>query len=263
MPHMDFDGKKYRASSSPMRSWGESVLADLVLAGNERVVDLGCGTGELSARLAERVPRGSVLGMDASESMIAEAQKNHRLDNLSFCVGDIDKLGFDSEVDLFFSNAALHWVKDHDRLLAALYRGLAPGGRARLSFGGKGNCPVFLNAVLNLIESPPFARAFADYSWPWYMPDVPEYEERVKALPFSAARVWNQEIRQDFGDEKAFCAWMDQPALVPFQTHLARRAPELCEPFREAAAAKVVPGCLRPDGSLRETFMRINVFLEK
>ncbi|MEW5733662.1 MAG: methyltransferase domain-containing protein [Thermodesulfobacteriota bacterium] len=263
MPEFHFDGEKYRASSAPMRSWGRSALSDLAFSGDERVVDLGCGSGELASEMADRVPQGKVLGLDANESMIRAAREKHQKPNLSFAVSDIRELALLNEVDLFFSNATLHWIKEHDRLLAALYRGLAPGGRARLSFAGRGNCPHFFAIVKDISAAAPFAPAFAGFVWPWYTPGPEEYREKVSRLPFSSARVWEETISQDFPEEKALLGWLDQPALVPFQTHLAKRAPELSAGFRKQAAERMTQVSRQADGSFRETFIRIHALLVK
>ena len=84
--------------------------------GNEEILDLGCGDGSLTEQLAQLVPNGSVLGIDASNGMITTAQKRVK-QNLVFMKMDINMIDFQNKFDVIFSNATLHWIKDHKRLL--------------------------------------------------------------------------------------------------------------------------------------------------
>ena len=124
----EFDGKKYEKASTHQKEWGTKLIRELTLCGNERVLDLGCGDGSLTQRIAKLLPEGEVLGVDSSQGMIdvASAKAQH---NLHFRKLDINGLDFAECFDLVFSNAALHWVKDHVRLLSNVRRCLRPGGR--------------------------------------------------------------------------------------------------------------------------------------
>jgi ubiquinone/menaquinone biosynthesis C-methylase UbiE len=91
----DFDGEKYKDASTHQKTWGQKLISELGLRGNERILDLGCGDGTLTAQLAEYVPDGFVLGIDASESMIETAQKDHAGANLRFELQDINRIDFE------------------------------------------------------------------------------------------------------------------------------------------------------------------------
>ena len=111
--------------------------------------DVGSGDGTLTKELALRVPRGIVLGIDASEGMIAAAKKLEG-GNLRFERRNIDEIDFDNEFDVIFSNATLHWVKDHRNLLARCGQALRKDGYLRFNFAGDGNCAT-LNSVIRRI----------------------------------------------------------------------------------------------------------------
>ncbi len=134
----EFDGERYGQASVHQREWGTTLIAELSLQGTEHVLDLGCGDGALTARIAALVPRGHVMGIDASQGMIAAAQPKAR-ENLRFVRMDINSLSFSGEFDVAFSNATLHWVKDHQRLYKSVGRALRPGGRIRFNFAAQGN----------------------------------------------------------------------------------------------------------------------------
>lgn len=106
MKTYEFDGDKYKIASTPQKEWGKSLISNISLQGNERILDLGCGESYLTAQLAMLVPNGKVLGIDASVGMIQTAKKICR-DNLEFVHMDINKLCFSNEFDIIFSNAAL------------------------------------------------------------------------------------------------------------------------------------------------------------
>ena len=175
----EFDGKKYEQASAHQRQWGERLIDELDLRGDENVLDLGCGDGALTARIAEIVPKGRVVGIDASQGMIDVALRKKR-ENLEFLRLGIDDLSFSGEFDVVFSNATLHWVRDHKRLLANVRASLKEGGVIRFNFGGEGNCSHFLKVVREAIADEAFSSYFKDFPWPWYMPPVEEYEVLVE-----------------------------------------------------------------------------------
>ena len=107
MKTYEFDGEKYEIASTPQKEWGQSLISEISLKGTERILDLGCGDGYLTEQLAQLVPNGMVLGIDASVGMIQTAKKICR-DNLAFVHMDMNNLHFSDEFDIIFSNAALH-----------------------------------------------------------------------------------------------------------------------------------------------------------
>ncbi|HEX9045522.1 MAG TPA: methyltransferase domain-containing protein [Verrucomicrobiae bacterium] len=163
-----WNAAEYAAHSAVQQDWAREIIARLHLRGDEHVLDIGCGDGKVTAEIARAVPQGSVLGVDASAEMIAFARKTFpqaKNPNLRFdiCdareVGDLKspkhrRLGGHSQrpasepgapFDLVFSNAAWHWVEDHEAILRGVAAVLKPGGRLAVSCGGKGNAhDVFL-----------------------------------------------------------------------------------------------------------------------
>ena len=116
---------------------------------------------------------------------------------------------------MVFSNATLHWIKDHRRLLANVSRALRPGGRIRFNFAGEGNCSHFNKVVKAVYPAPRFARYFADFEWPWYMPGLEEYQRLVHEFGFQDARVRLENADRFFRNADEMTAWIEQPSLVP------------------------------------------------
>jgi len=108
----EFDGNKYEKASAHQTSWGERMVEFLPLKGTERILDIGCGDGRVTQKLAGRVPEGEVLGIDASKGMITAAKK-YESDNLRFKILVVNELSFAEQFDIVFSHAALHWIRDH------------------------------------------------------------------------------------------------------------------------------------------------------
>jgi trans-aconitate methyltransferase len=157
-----FNGEKYEKSSQCQREWGTKLAGELHLKGNETILDLGCGNGVITRELANRVPYGAVVGVDSSPSML-EAAKAHKTANMELKLLDIDEMTFEAEFDVVFSNAALHWVLDHEKLLKKIYNALKQNGFLQIQFAGDGNCPTFIAVVRGVMELPEFVTCFEDF----------------------------------------------------------------------------------------------------
>jgi trans-aconitate 2-methyltransferase len=138
VPH-DWDAATYDRLPIPMTGWGLEVLDRLRLRGDETVLDAGCGTGKVTEALRERLPRGHVIALDASPSMIATAVERLGSDRMRYLTHDLmDPISIDP-VDAILSTATFHWVPDHDRLFANLAAVLRPRGQFAAQCGGWGN----------------------------------------------------------------------------------------------------------------------------
>jgi trans-aconitate 2-methyltransferase len=126
-----------------------------------RIVDLGCGTGELTRALHERTRAGSTLGLDSSETMLKRSAE-HAGDGLTFELGDIAEWAPVRPVDLIFSNAALHWIDDHDELFTRLTTALSPGGQLAVQVPANHDHPSHLVAERVAAEEP-FRTALGGY----------------------------------------------------------------------------------------------------
>ncbi len=253
MQSFEFDGQKYRQSSRHQKEWGRELIRQMNLSGTEYVLDLGCGDGVLSAEIAEYLPRGSVLGIDASPSMIAAAEELSS-GNLSFLLLDIRDLDFEETFDIIFSNAALHWVHDHRKLAQASVRALKPGGRLCWNFAASGTSAAFCKIVQKFMASPEYKRYFQHFSWPWHMPEVSGYEHCFDGLPMAELHIREENRDRFFSSETEMLQWLDQPSLVPF---LAALPEERKRPFRDAVADAMIRHCRQPDGRCFEQFRRI------
>ena len=257
---IDFDGEKYKRASAQQKAWGKGLICELELSGNERILDLGCGDGALTAELAKRVPDGFVLGIDASENMIATATKDHAGMNLRFEQLDINAMKFEREFDRVFSNATLHWIKDHRALLRNVSKSLKDRGTARFQFAADGNCSNLIRIVREVISEDPYVDAFRAFDWPWYMPTIREYRALMDEAPFTEKKVWCTNADKYFESSEALTRWIDQPSLVPFLGWIAE--PERRR-FRDTVVERMIEQTQQDDGTYFETFRRMNVWARK
>jgi trans-aconitate 2-methyltransferase len=255
----EFDGRKYEQASAHQKEWGATLVAELHLQGTEHVLDLGCGDDTLTARMAELLPKGRVVGVDVSRGMIEAAWPKAK-QNLRFILMDINDLSFSEEFDVVFSNATLHWVKDHRRLYENLHYLLHPGGRIRFNFGGAGNCAHFIKVIRQAISQPAFSSYFDDFPWPWYMPAVDEYKALAESSGLKDVRVWGESADRFFANAEAMTRWIDQPSIVPF---LSRVAEGQKQEFRNYVVRRMIEETKQSDGRCFETFRRINASARK
>lgn len=256
----EFDGAKYKQASTHQKEWGARLIAELTFQGDEHVLDLGCGDGALTKVIADLVPRGEVIGIDASHGMIETALGGKKQDNLQFFFMDIDQLNYVDRFDVIFSNAALHWVKDHGRLLANAYRALRDNGQVRFNFAADGNCSHFFKVVREVLTLDVFRDRFAAFQWPWYMPTLDEYQAVVVASPFSSVRIWEENADRYFPDQESMIRWIDQPSLVPFLPLLPKQTQGK---FRDIVIRKMIEETQQQDGRCFETFRRMNLTARK
>jgi trans-aconitate 2-methyltransferase len=252
----EFDGRRYALASAHQKEWGAKLIAELQLRGTERILDLGCGDGALTAQLAEIVPAGSVVGIDSSQGMIDVARQK-QTDNLRFVLMDIAQINYDKQFDVVFSNATLHWVRDHQRLYRDVRRALRPGGMLRFNFAGEGNCSHFFAVIREAMLLDRFFPYFDGFQWPWYMPAVSEYEALVGSGGLREVRVWGENADRFFPDAQAMIQWIDQPSLVPFLPCVAEGDRSR---FRDHVVGRMLETTRQPDGRHFETFRRVNVF---
>ena len=216
----EFDAEKYQKASVHQREWGKKLISELNLAGNEKILDLGCGDGGITSQLAELVPDGLVMGIDASKSMIDLAEETHEIQNLRFDLMNINEIDFEDEFDVVISNATLHWIKEHGKLLSNVYKALKVEGIVRFNFAADGNCSTLYKVVQEVMAEEKFVDCFNHFDWPWYMPTIEEYEKLLKTSNLKEAKVWGENADRFFPDKDAMIGWIDQPSLVPFLKHI-------------------------------------------
>jgi trans-aconitate 2-methyltransferase len=241
----DWDGAAYQKLSDPQFRWGMKVLERMVLRGglrgNETVLDLGCGSGRLTAELLERLPRGRVIAVDASPSMLEEARRQLARfgDRVEFIAADALELELDAVADLVFSNAVFHWILDHAKLFRVLHRALRPGGRLDAQCGGGPNLELHKERADALAREPRFAPFFRDFKPIWNYATPEETAERLRVAGFVHVETSLESAPTPFDDADTFRAFITKVVLRPHLAVIADdalRAEFLEEMVRLAAA---------------------------
>ncbi len=174
IPKPYWDPEKYAEHARFVSDLGMPVLELLAPKPEERILDLGCGDGALTLKLAKLGCK--VVGVDSSPEMV-EAAKSL---GLTAQVMDGQTLPFTKEFDVVFSNAALHWMKNPEQVIAGVWNALKPGGRFVAEFGGYGNVATITTAIEAALSSRGITVAN-----PWFFPRPEEYRGLLEAVGFS------------------------------------------------------------------------------
>jgi trans-aconitate 2-methyltransferase len=187
-----WNAEDYARNSSAQLQWAQELIARLALRGGESVLDIGCGDGKISARLALAANPGNVLGIDLSAAMIRFAADQFppcRYPNLSFRCMDATDIRLTERFDVAFSTAALHWVEDHAAVLRGVRACLEPGGRLLFQMGGRGNAAAVFDAIQQVARQPRWQRYYAGFTPPYHFYGPEEYEGWLSRAAFVPGRV--------------------------------------------------------------------------
>ncbi|HTY87320.1 MAG TPA: methyltransferase domain-containing protein [Candidatus Acidoferrum sp.] len=255
-----WDPAEYAVHSAVQQSWARELIAGLKLRGDERILDVGCGDGKVTAEIARAMPRGSVVGIDASAEMIAFARKtfpSSAIPNLTFQVGDARGIGAvgratpgappsgtgggqraarpplaAGQFDLIFSNAALHWVDDHPAFLRGAAAVLKPGGRLVVSCGGKGNAHDVFLALRPEMRLQRWRQFFRKLEAPYFFYSPADYDKWLPRFGFKTRSVKLAPKDAVYAGRDGFAAWL-RTTWLPY----VQRVPDkLREEFIAAVA---------------------------
>jgi trans-aconitate 2-methyltransferase len=214
----------YAANSVVQQTWARELIAKLGLRGDEHILDVGCGDGKVTAEIARAVPRGSVTGADASPQMIGFAKDKFPTDkfpNLRFRVMDARKIKFERRFDLVFSNAALHWVDDHEKFLRGAAAVLKSEGRLIVSCGGKGNAQDVFVALRPEMRLKRWREFFRKMPTPYFFYAPSDYEKWLPKFGFKIVSLKLVPKDATYDGANGFAAWL-RTTWIPY----VQRVPE-------------------------------------
>lgn len=226
-PPREWDAGTYDRVAAPMTVRGTELVDDLELRGDETVIDAGCGTGQVTARLLERLPDGHVIAVDGSQAMLDLARQRFG-DDPRVCLLQADleaPLTVRRTIDAVVSTSTLHWIRDHDALWRSFHGVLRPGGVLRAEFGGAGNVARVLEHV----------KALGVHEHPWTFASTEETAARLRAAGFTDIETsLTPRIAHLTEDELT-----DYLRAVVLGDHVERLGPEAGEELVRGVAARM------------------------
>ncbi len=201
---------EYAQHSQSQFEWASELIGRLNLRGDESLLDIGCGDGKVTAAIAESLPHGRVVGIDSSKEMIALAKDRYGDapdSHIVFEHRDIRELAENDRYDVVFSNAALHWIKNHPPILHRIAKALKRGGSLLFQMGGKGNAEQVITIVKRLIEGK-WEEYFKDFEFPYGFHGPEEYSQWLVDAGLTPRRVELIEKDMRHKGRDKFAGWI-------------------------------------------------------
>jgi len=211
MPEIAWDATLYDKQHHFVSDYGADVLQWLAPKANEHILDVGCGTGQLAAQIAES--GAIVLGTDASADMVANAKATYP--NLNFEVVDGTKLPYQESFDAIFSNATFHWIEDQNGLTDGLFKSLKRNGRLVAEFGGKGNVKSITDAITTAAEQLGLSNQVITNFW--FFPSISAYTTLLESKGFEVEQAWLFDRPTKLIGEQGMYVWINQFAQHAFK----------------------------------------------
>lgn len=215
--------EEYYQNSSSQKNAAADLMQYVTIKENARILDVGCGDGKITAEIAAKVPKGTILGIDLSPAMIKFAQEafSPRIPNLHFLRKDAQNLDFDHEFDIIFSFTALQWIQNHDDFLKGASNSLKPQGILAVTMP-MGLPEPLKQAVTELISSPEWSSYFSEFSTGWNFVDDVQYGKMLESNGFIPTRLAVVPQKDIFPSREVFEKFISQwfPYLRPLPQQL-------------------------------------------
>ena len=220
--NQSWDAQTYdKVSSNVQLQWGQELLEERAWIGNETVMDAGAGTGNLTKILADKLPNGKVYAVDADSNMVQQAKSNlSGCSNVQFIHSSMDKVKLPTEVDVIFSNSALHWILDQEGLFLHFWQLLKPNGKLLIEYGAHGNVERPLSVIFKIMQSSQFREHFVNWRQSWYFPKPEEIERLLQKAKFRNIQIDLSKRVTIFPDRQSFAIFIRTVIMKPFLGYL-------------------------------------------
>ena len=198
-----WDANLYDDSHSFVSNYGNDLIELLNPKEGEKILDLGCGTGDLTNILHGLST--NVIGVDYSENMIQQAQNKYP--EIQFKVMDATRLPYENEFNAVFSNATLHWIKTPEIVLQHIYKSLQPGGRFVAEFGGADNVRTITDELIKQIFEAQIP--YTEDQFPWYFPTIGEYTTLLESVGFQVGYALHFSRPTKLSGENGLKNWLE------------------------------------------------------
>jgi trans-aconitate 2-methyltransferase len=230
-----WDARTYdKVSSKVQLQWGRKLLDKRRWIGNEIVMDAGAGSGNLTKILADKLPQGKIYAVDADPNMVHQAKSNlSGWRNVQVIHSRMDKVNLPTEVDVIFSNAALHWLLDQEGVFSHFWQLLKPNGELLIEYGGHGNVERPLSVIFKIMQSDQFKEHFVNWKQSWYFPKSDETERLLQKVRFRDIQVNLSSQTIPFSDRQSFAIFVRTVIMKPFLGYLpnAKKKEQVLDAF--------------------------------
>jgi trans-aconitate 2-methyltransferase len=248
-----------KVSSNVQLQWGRKLLEKKRRwIGNEIVMDAGAGSGNLTKILADKVPQGQIYAVDADSNMVHQAKSNlSGCRNVQVIHSSMDDVNLPTEVDVIFSNSALHWILDQESVLSHFWRLLKPNGELLIECGGHGNVERALSVIFKIMQSDQFREHFVNWKQSWYFPKPDETERLLQKARFKDIQVNLSNQTTTFSDHESFANFVKTVIMNPFLGYLpdAKKKDQFVDAFLNEFE--------QSGGAWSLDFMRLDIFAKK
>ncbi len=232
-----WDAEAYNTNFAFVWEFATDLLSVLKPVQGEKILDIGCGTGQLTSAIAEA--GSAVTGIDSDEAMVNLARQN--FPGVGFEVMDAREITYDNNFDAIFSNASLHWMRPPTPVVAGMSRALKPGGRLVAELGGQGNIRTIVNAIRRCITDAGYGTPTPRS--PWYFPDIPSYTGLLKrhGLNTTMATLFPRPTPLSGGPE-GMARWLDMFAGTFFEKVPTQARPKIVNAIVEELQPRLYHG---------------------
>lgn len=218
----NWDAETYHKVSNIQELWAIELLEKRKINENEIVMDAGCGTGRVTKIIANNVKRGKVYAVDVDENMITNAKMNLKdFSNILFIKSDLSEVKLPEKIDLIFSNVAIHWILDHEKLFTNFWNLLKPGGELLIQCGGKGNLGTIPNILEKIRKSNNFIHYFKNWKIPWNFASSTDTIKILEKTGFKDVQASLTERTAKFGNFQEYILFMKTVVMKPYLSYLS------------------------------------------
>jgi trans-aconitate 2-methyltransferase len=217
-----WDARTYdKVSSNTQLEWGRNLLEKRRWIGDEIVMDAGAGSGNLTKILADKVPYGQIYAVDADTNMVQQAKSNlSGCRNVQVIQSSMEDVKLPTQVDVIFSNAALHWILDQERVFTYFWQLLKSNGELLIEYGGHSNVERALSIIFKIMQSDQFRDHFVNWKQSWYFPKPDEADRLLQKARFRDIQINLSKLTTAFSDRPSFGIFVRTVIMKPFISYL-------------------------------------------
>ncbi len=221
----NWNSNKYTTISDLQEKVSNELIEQLNFNENYKVLDAGCGIGNITFKVAEIVKKGYVLGIDSSSSMIERCNENLKTTNTSnvkFITKSIIKIDFANAFDVVFSNSVFHWLKETEKALDLLYRSLKPGGSIGIQFPLLNSQHPLISTCENVITKLNLEKEFQNWDFPWYVPTPDSFKYLMRKYNFEKFNIYQKTTEYNFHKSANVYNFFDSVGLNLYTSKLSK-----------------------------------------